>query len=202
MKKLFYIVLFIFTFSSYSYAGVIKLWGGSLSSYILHESGHVIAARATDNNTKWNSGTIEFESNNKSDVGFILSAGLLSQLISSEVILQTDKINNNDDFVRGMMLINIIIPLRYSIDYWFIHSLNRERSDDGYSGDIQGIEHHFDRKTADYFAGSVLAITCYQAYRFYKTQSWVTKKTKNVTSDIFINPAKAGGFIITYRKRF
>ena len=103
---------------------------------------------------------------NDTDGIIVNSAGLVSQAIGSEIILQVDRIDKNGNFVRGMMTWNILNPIFYALDYWFIHISNDSTGDGGYQGDIKGIEHYSSQKSANVFAASMVAIAGIQGYRF------------------------------------
>jgi hypothetical protein len=156
---------------------VLKFSGGVAAAYALHEGAHWTVAEITGTHLHWEAGSynqpIAFTENGTGDTDGVLlySAGLVAQLASSEVILDVDRINKNDAFVRGMMAWNIINPIVYALDYWFFH-LSNDASDNSYQGDIKGIEHYSSKETANVFAGSMVAIAAFQGYRFLKTQSW------------------------------
>ncbi len=155
----------------------LKFSTGILSAYALHEFGHAASGYLTGTDIEWGLGTynqpLGFEEDADSDTdGMILHAsGLITQLVTSEIILQADSIDNNDSFVRGMMFWNIINPIIYSLDYWFIRRTNQE-TETRYQGDIEGFEHYSNDTSANIFAAGMFAIAAYQGYRFIKTQTW------------------------------
>ena len=163
---------------------VLKFTSGVISAYAYHEVGHALAAAATNTDMEWGVGTynqpLGFTEKADSDSsGFLVHAsGLTTQLIASEIILQADSIDKNDNFVRGMMFWNIINPLIYAIDYWYLRHANRE-VDDCFQGDLQGIENYSDRQTANLFTIGMVALTFYQGYRFAKTQDWAPEWIKS-----------------------
>jgi hypothetical protein len=179
---------------------------GIASAYMLHEAGHFATAVATgtriDMDLGKNGQLISFtEYSDSKFKGFAIdSAGLITQEISSEVILQVDSIDKNDWFIRGMMLWNILNPVWYSLDYWFIHSTNK--INDGYRGDIAGIEYYSSRDTANGYALAMTAIAAYQGYRFFKTQSWAPEWIKSNKGDVSITPLASGGFMVGYKLDF
>ena len=147
----------------------LKITSGVVSAYALHEAGHWVAAELTGTDMDWSSGTYnqpiaftEYSENNY-DGTLINAAGLTTQLLSSEIILQLDAHNS---YLDGMMLWNLINPIMYSIDYWLLHRTNKI-SDDNYQGDIAGIEFYNDRQTANIFAIGVAAIAAWQGYRYF-----------------------------------
>ncbi len=132
----------------------------------------------------------------------INSAGLLTQALGSEIILRDDRIDKNDDFVRGMMAWNILNPVLYAVDYWFIHSTNKENGN-GYQGDLQGVEYYSDEPTAQGFAISMSLIAVYQGYRFLKTQSWAPDWLKNKSHSLSLSPLpQQRGLAVTYDYAF
>lgn len=155
----------------------LKFATGIISAYALHETGHALAASLTDTHIEWGVGSynqpLGFTERAENDTnGKILhSAGLVTQLVTSEIILQSDSIDKNDSFVRGMMAWNIVNPIVYVLDYWVFHRTN-QRHGDRYQGDIQGFEHYSSEKEANLFAATVAALTVYQGYRYVKTQTW------------------------------
>ena len=101
----------------------------------------------------------------------VYSAGLIAQVATAEIILDVDRIDKNDAFVRGMMAWNIVNPILYALDYWVIRRSNKE-NDGTFQGDIEGVEHYSGEAAANTFAASMAAIAVFQGYRFLKTQDW------------------------------
>ncbi|MGD8787664.1 MAG: hypothetical protein PVJ60_09590 [Phycisphaerales bacterium] len=188
-------------------SSVLKFSVGVVAAFSIHEGAHALVAELTDTHMDWELGNYnqplgftEHASNDTKGAA-INSAGLLSQAIGSEIILQVDSIDKNDDFVRGMMAWNIVNPILYALDYWFLHISNQENGS-GYQGDIQGIEHYANEPTAHAFALSMAAIAAFQGYRFLKTQSWAPDWLKGETHTLHFAPEPSGGFSITYRFTF
>jgi hypothetical protein len=185
----------------------LKFAGGVLTAYAVHESGHILAAAITGTELTWEAGTynqpLGFTENAETDsAGLALhSAGLITQAISGEVILQTDRIDKNDDFVRGMMAWNIINPIIYTFDYWFIHRANQSAKGT-FQGDIKGVEHYSNESLANGFALSMAAIAAFQGYRYLQTQSWAPEWVKSETHHLSIVPMDSGGFLLGYRYQF
>jgi hypothetical protein len=156
---------------------VLKFTGGVMAAYAVHEGAHYAVAEITNTNIRFEAGSynqpIAFTENGCSDSDGVAlySAGLVAQLASSEVILNVNKIDKNDAFVRGMMAWNIINPIVYSLDYWFLHRGN-DSIGNSFKGDIKGIEHYSSKETANILTGSFVALATFQGYRFLKTQSW------------------------------
>jgi hypothetical protein len=126
---------------------------------------------------------------------------LVAQVASSEVILDVDRIDKNDAFVRGMMAWNIFNPIMYALDYWFIHKTN-DKNGDSYQGDLQGIEHYSSERTANIFAGAMVAIATVQGYRFLKTQSWAPEWIKDNTQNLYFVNTPDGGFFLGFKFDF
>ncbi len=186
---------------------VLKFSAGIISGFLIHEGGHALVAELTDTDMDWRWGNInqpfEFTEHASSDAkgAAINSAGLLSQAIGAEVILQVDEIDKNDAFVCGMMTWNILNPIMYTIDYWFIHRTNNKHGN-SYEGDLQGVEHYTSESTADGFALSMLAIAASQGYRFLKTQSWAPDWLKGKSHGVSFAPLHSGGIAMAYRFAF
>lgn len=184
-----------------------KFGAGIISAYMIHEAGHFLAGLATDTHLDWEIGTYNqplgyTESADSDDKGLAVnSAGLIFQLIGSEVILYSDKIDKNDDFVRGMMAWNIINPILYSLDYWFIRRTNQHQSNK-YRGDIEGVEYYSNRRTANIYAFSIAALASFQGYRYLKTQRWAPEWIKGEAHTVNFTPMPSGGFALMYEYRF
>jgi hypothetical protein len=185
----------------------LKFSAGIASAILIHEGSHAVVAGITGTSMDWEIGTynqpIGFTEKANSDAKgvAVYSAGLLSQAIGSEIILQADKIDKNDAFVRGMMLWNIVNPILYSLDYWFFHISNKNNGKT-YQGDLEGIEHYSNESTANGFAISITAIAAFQGYRFLKTQTWAPDWLKGNTHSFFLNPMPSGGCFLTYSYHF
>jgi hypothetical protein len=155
----------------------------------------------------WETGTVSqpisfTENANTDSKGWAInSAGLISQAAGAEIILQVDKIDKNDAFVRGMMTWNILNPILYSLDYWVFHSTNKINGNN-YQGDLAGIERYSNKATADGFALSMSAIAVFQGYRFLKTQSWAPDWLKDNSRSLSLAPLPSGGFIVGYKFDF
>ncbi len=167
----------------------LKFTAGVISAYAYHEVGHALAAEATNTDIDWGMGRYNqplgftADADGDSDGFLVHSAGLATQLVVSEVILQSDSIDKNDNFVRGTMFWNIVNPLIYALDYWIICRSNHE-TDESYQGDLKGIEHYSDDTSANLFTIGMVAIAAYQGYRFVKTQDWAPAWIKNDALDL------------------
>jgi hypothetical protein len=186
---------------------VLKFSTGIASAFLIHEGSHALVAQLTNTDMHWETGTfnqpIAFTENANTDSkGWAInSAGLISQAAGAEIILQVDKIDKNDAFVRGMMTWDILNPILYSLDYWVFHSTNKINGNN-YQGDLAGIEHYSNKATADGFALSMSAIAVFQGYRFLKTQSWAPEWLKDTSRSMSLAPLPSGGFIIGYNLEF
>ena len=170
------IIFSAITFTGNAYANdILKFGSGVLAAYAMHEAGHAVTASLTGTDLEWGVGTynqpIGFHenANNNMSGALLYSSGLITQVIASEVILQTDSIDKNDSFVRGMMTWNIINPIIYSLDYWIFRRANQTHGD-RYQGDIDGFKHYTNKASADGFAAGMTAFAIFQGYRFIKTQ--------------------------------
>jgi len=185
----------------------LKFSAGIVSAFLIHEGAHALVAGLTNTDMHWETGTLNqpiafTENANTGSKGFAInSAGLISQAAGTEIILQVDKIDKNDAFVRGMMTWNILNPILYSLDYWIFHSTNKMNGN-SYQGDLAGIERYTNKATADGFALSMSAIAVFQGYRFLKTQSWAPDWLKENSRSMSLAPLPSGGFIIGYKFDF
>lgn len=180
---------------------------GVVAAYAIHEFGHITAAHITDTKLRWKAGTanqpIGFSENakNKNDGLMIVSAGLLLQLVNSEIILRTNKINKKNTFIQGVMAWNIINPISYALDYWCIHRSNFEKGD-YYQGDIQGIEYYSDQPTANGFAIAIVAMALSQGYRFLKAQRQTSEPVQSPSHAFHFLPLSKRKFVLSYQIRF
>ena len=155
----------------------LKFGTGIITAYALHEVGHATAGYLTGTDIEWGLGTYNQPLGFKEDAGndtdgmIVHASGLLTQVAVSEIILQSESVDNNSNLVRGMMFWNIINPIVYALDYWFIRRTNKE-SDTTYQGDIEGFENYTDDTSANIFAAGMLAVAAFQGYRYIKTQTW------------------------------
>lgn len=186
---------------------IVKYSAGILTAALIHEGAHALVAELTGTHMNWeigrNNQPIWFTEKADSDAKgvAVYSAGLLSQTTGAEIILQADRIDKNDAFVRGLMTWNILNPILYSLDYWFLRWSNRNNGQN-YQGDLGGIEHYSDERTANAFALSISAIAIFQGYRFLKTQTWAPDWLKTNLNNFNLNPLPAGGFLLTYKFSF
>jgi len=186
---------------------ILKFTGGLASSAFIHEGAHALTAWATGTDMTWEVGTynqpIGFtdHASSKSKGVAIYSVGFIAQAIGGEVILQYDRIDKNDNFVRGMMTWDVVNPLLYSLDYWFFHRTNKKEGN-SYQGDLQGIEHYSNQTTANVLAVSFSAIALFQGYRFLKTQEWAPDWLKGETTRLGFRPLHPGGLLMTCQFRF
>ena len=155
---------------------LLKFGTGMITAYALHETGHAVSAGLTGTDIEWGVGTynqpLGFKENADNDTaGMIVHAsGLVTQILSSEVILQSEAIDKNDSFVRGMMAWNIFNPILYALDYWVLRRTNQQYGN-CYQGDIEGFEHYTNESSANIFAATMAGLAAYQGYRFIKTQT-------------------------------
>ena len=188
-------------------ASLLKFVGGMVTAFSLHEGGHALAGVITDTDMEWELGTYNqpilfVENSDTRTDGFIInSAGFLFQTAGAETILQVDKINKNDAFVRGMMTWNIINPILYALDYWLFH-FTSDPNAPTYEGDLQGLEYYSDKTTADIVAAAITVIALFQGYRYVKTQSWAPAWLNGKTRDINVLPLSPGGVLLQYEFRF
>ncbi len=186
---------------------VLKFAAGMATSMLIHEGAHGLVAGVTDTHMTWKLGTYNqpfgFTEHADSDAKgvAVYSAGLVSQAITAEILLQTDRVDKNDAYVRGMMTWSILNPVLYSLDYWIFHVSNK-KDGNSYQGDLTGIEHYSNKATAEGFAASMTAIALYQGYRFLRTQSWAPDWLKKEKNRVLLAPAPSGGFVACYHFSF
>jgi hypothetical protein len=186
---------------------VLKYTGGVISAFLIHEGAHALVAGVTGTDLTWEFGNynqpIAFTEHSDSDAQGLAvnAAGLTAQVIGSEVILQVDSIDKNDAYVRGMMTWNIINPILYALDYWFIGITNKS-SADSYQGDLEGIEFYSNETTGNVVALSFASIALFQGYRFLKTQTWAPDWITNENYNLNISRIPAGGLLLSYRIQF
>jgi hypothetical protein len=186
---------------------VLKYTAGIATSALVHEGSHALVAGLTGTHLTWEAGTynqpIGFtdHANSNAKGVAIYSAGLISQAIGGEIILDVDKIDKNDAFVRGMMTWDILNPILYSLDYWFFHVSNKKNGN-SYQGDITGIERYSNPAMANGFALSMTAIASFQGYRFIKTQTWAPDWLKSNFNNVNLSPMPSGGFLLSFKFAF
>jgi len=188
-------------------SSVLKFSAGVAASALIHEGAHALTAWATGTAMTWEVGSYnqpvgftERAGSNSKGVA-LYSSGLFSQAIGGEVLLRWDRIDKNDNFIRGMMTWDVVNPLLYSLDYWFFRRTNK-KDGNSYQGDLQGIEHYSNKTTANVIAASFSAIAVFQAYRFLQTQEWAPEWLKGETSRLGFRPLHPEGFMMTYHFRF
>jgi len=192
---------------SIRFSSLLKFSGGIVSGFLIHEGAHLVVAGVTGTDMDWELGNynqpIGFTEDADSDAkGFAVnSAGLIVQALGAEVILQVDRIDKNDEYVRGMMAWDIINPILYALDYWFIGSTN-QKDNNSYQGDIQGIEFYASKTAANVFAASMAGIAVFQGYRFLKTQTWAPEWIKSESHELGFTPTRSGGFLLNYSYSF
>jgi len=186
---------------------VFKFFAGMASAAVIHEGAHAVAAKVTDTSISWEAGNynqpIAFTTGEMStSQGFaVYSAGLLAQAATAEIILDVDRIDKNDAFVRGMMAWNIVNPILYALDYWVFRRSNQENGRT-FQGDIEGVEHYSGEAAANTFAASMAALAVFQGYRFLKTQDWAPDWVKSEKHTVTMAPCPSGGFVLAYEFRF
>jgi hypothetical protein len=186
---------------------ILKFTGGLASGALIHEGGHALVAGVTGTHLTWEVGTynqpIGFTDHAGSDAKgvAVYSAGFIAQAAGAEIILQADRIDKNDNYVRGMMTWDVVNPILYSLDYWFFHRTNKKNGN-YYQGDIQGVEHYSNQTTANLFAASFSAIALFQGYRFLKAQTWAPDWLRGESHRLGFTPLRSGGLLMTYHFKF
>ena len=189
---------------------VLKFGGGIVSAFLIHEAAHEGVALATGTTITWSAGDVNQpltfkEACTSREKGLALnSTGLIAQAAAAEVILQSDKIDKNDSFIRGMMLWNLLNPITYAIDYWFLQRTNSTRNNGlGYQGDLQGVERYSSGTSANVFSATLVAMATFQGYRYAKTQTWAPEWLKGKELDnVGLAPLPSGGALLSYSFEF
>ena len=211
LKKILFIVLVLILLpptalhaeNGISFSSVFAFLGGITAGFMIHEGGHALAGALTNTEMDWELGDINQPiqyteySTNDTDGLIINSAGFAVQAVSAEIILNVDRINKNNNFVRGMMFWNIVNPILYSLDYWFIGKTN-QTDGENYTGDLQGIEIYSNKTTANVVAAGITALALFQGYRFVKTQNWAPDWISAESHNLNFIPKQSGGFALTY----
>jgi len=177
---------------------VLKFSSGIMTSFMIHESAHAFVADLNNIDLDWQAGTYDqllaFRVNgdiSDSDGVPLHSSGLISQIVGSEIILRSEKIDKNSAYVRGIMVWNIINPILYSLDYWFIRRSNKEVGNQ-FQGDIEGVENHSSDSTANRFAIVMAGLAVYQGSHYLKTQDWFKEDLRSFSFGV--QPSGAIGF--------
>jgi hypothetical protein len=193
--------------SDLTFVSVLKFSAGIAGGALIHEGAHALVAGVTGTHMSWEAGTynqpIGFteHASSKSKGVALYSAGFFSQALSAEIILQSDKIDKNDAFVRGMMTWNLVNPILYSLDYWFFRVSNKSNGQT-YQGDLDGIQHYSSQGTANVFAITFSGMALFQGYRFLKTQTWAPDWLRGETHQLTFQPLRSGGFTLGYNYSF
>jgi hypothetical protein len=186
---------------------VVAFLGGVTAGFMVHEGGHALAGVLTNTEMDWDWGDINqpiqfTEYSTRDTDGLIInSAGFAAQAASAEIILNVDRINKNNNFVRGMMFWNIVNPIAYAVDYWFIGRTN-QINEGSYTGDLAGIEFYSNETTANAVAAGITALAVFQGYRFMKTQTWAPDWITDKSQNLNFTPLRSGGFTLTYKIEF
>lgn len=194
-----------------TFGSFLKFTSGIITAFMIHESAHAFTADLNDIDLEWHTGIynqpIGFKM--KSDISDIsdsdgrslYSSGLISQIIGSEVILRSKNTDKNSAYIRGIMAWNIINPILYSLDYWFIGHANKEAGD-RFHGDIAGIERYSSDSTADVFAFAMAGLALYQGSRYLKTQTWASDWFEGESHRLSFGPQPSGKIGLNYKLWF
>ena len=135
------------------------------SGYVIHEASHQIVAEVNGTSFKWQNGFgstwVTSNKTSNSERYELGSAGLVSQVLSTEVILNTKKIPKDNDYVIGMLTFNIVNALLYVVSDGILNP------DDNY-GDIEMMDKAGLKK--EYVSAFLVVHSLYSIYRaYYKT---------------------------------
>lgn len=192
-----------------TFGSFFKFTSGIITAYMIHESAHAFTADLNDIDLEWHTGdynqpiafTVKKGGGSDSDRATFYSSGLMSQIVGSEVILRSKKIDKNSAYVRGIMAWNIINPILYSLDYWFIQHVNKE-VENRPQGDIAGVEHYSNNSTADGFAIAMAGLAIYQGGRYLKTQTWASDWFDDESQSLSFGLQPSGRIGLNYKLRF
>ncbi|MCK5127614.1 MAG: hypothetical protein KAR42_15260 [candidate division Zixibacteria bacterium] len=180
-----------------TFGSLLKFSSGIITSFMIHESAHAFTADLNGIDLNWHTGTYDqpltFTVYNicDSDGGLLYSSGLISQIVGSEIILRSKKIDKNSAYIRGMMAWNIINPISYSLNHKFIKHSNREAGNQ-FQGDIEGVGYYSSDSTANRFAIVMTGLAVYQGSRYLKTQDWFKGDSHSLSFGI--QPSGGVGF--------
>ncbi len=156
----------VLSFTSTAFAfDYLKFALGVGSGYVIHEAAHQAVAEVNGTPFKWQKGfgSTWVTSNNTSNSERyeLASAGLASQVLSTEIILNTKDIPKDNEYVIGLLAFNVINALLYAVDDGILHP------NDNY-GDIEMMDKAgLDR---DYVISFLVVHSLYTVYRvYYKT---------------------------------
>jgi len=97
--------------------------------------------------------------------------------------------------------IGYLNPILYALDYWVFRISNKQNGN-SYQGDLEGIEHYSNERTAQAFAIGITVIAAFQGYRLLKTQDWAPDWLKAAPDNVNVLPLHSGGAMLTYEFRF
>ena len=167
MKKILFMAVFIVLTVSPSKAlafDYLKFALGIGSGYVIHEVAHQAVAEINDTPFRWKNGFgsrwITSNSASNREKRELASAGLGSQVLSTEIILNT-KIPKENEYVIGILAFNVVNALMYVVSDGIMNP------DDNY-GDIEMMDKAgLDR---DYVGTFLVAHSLFALYRiYYKT---------------------------------
>ncbi|MEK6679056.1 MAG: hypothetical protein AABY39_06540 [Nitrospirota bacterium] len=164
LPLLFLMFLFFCPQSAYAF-DYLKFTLGVGSGYVIHEAAHQAVADINGTPFKWKAGTggTWVSSSNTTDRERyeLASAGLASQVLSSEIILNTKSIPKDNEYVIGMLTFNVVNALIYVVDDGILNSNDNH-------GDIEIMDKA--GLNRDYVNTFLIVHSLYTIYRgYYKT---------------------------------
>ena len=152
-------IIFVFSINVYAF-DYLKFAAGVGTGYIIHELSHQAVADIVHTDLSWvgfgNNWIISNDTSKEKRVS-IAGAGLASQIISTEILLNS-KIEKSNEYVIGILAFNIINALAYPI------MDKRDNSKIG-NGDIEMMDKAGLDK--DYVTAFLVAHSLYSIYRIY-----------------------------------
>lgn len=164
MKKIIILLLLFIPNTAFAF-DYLKFALGVGSGYVIHEAAHQAVAEVNGTPFKWQNGfgSTWVTSNKTSDSERyeLASAGLVSQVLSTEIILNTKDIPKDNEYVIGLLTFNVLNALLYVVSDGVISP------HDNY-GDIEMMDKAgLDR---DYVGTFLVVHSLYTIYRaYYKT---------------------------------
>lgn len=155
---------------------VAKFFGGGVTGLGIHEGSHYIAANTQGMKPKYrldNPTEIkydEYEDKKDSQKRLVSSAGLVGQIIATEVILNTEKIPKDDSYVLGILAFTIGNNLRYGL---FPNLRGKEKRDIEEKSDIERLDKVGIKK--EYAQTALIAHSAFSIYRLMKNKDFKSK---------------------------
>ncbi|MFZ3091635.1 MAG: hypothetical protein WA240_13570 [Nitrospirota bacterium] len=161
---LFLTLLFFSSQPAYAF-DYLKFALGIGSGYVIHEAAHQAVADINGTPFKWKAGSggtwVSSSNTTDSERYELASAGLGSQILSSEIILNSKSIPKDSEYVIGMLTFNVVNALIYVVSDGIMYPNDNH-------GDIEVMDKAGLDK--DYVSTFLIVHSLYTIYRaYYKT---------------------------------